>query len=214
VCEDERQDGDRRHRQRRVEREPRVHDRQHDPRARDHHRALHALDDAPADEIADRIDVVGRTRDHLARRVPVEESARICEVGVVEHPPQPCLDGDPDPGGREAAGEVDDEAQRREQDDGAEVGEEQLVVRPHDRLVDDLLDQDRDRDRERGEAERARKAEADQAALLPPERKQPTQGRPEGEIGRVDVLHRLEPTLSAVCRATSASMSSRLDTTS
>ena len=133
---------------------------------------------------------------------------------MVEHPAQPRLDGDPDPGGREAAGEVDDEAQRREHDDRAEVGEEQLVIPADDRLVDDVLDQDRDRDRERGEDERAREADADQAALLPPEREQPTQGRPEGEIGRIDVFHRLEPTLSAVCRATSASMSSRLDTTS
>ena len=77
VREDERQDRDRRHRQRRVEREPGVHDGEHDRRADDHHRALDALDDAPADEVADGVDVVRRARDHLAGRVPVEEGARI-----------------------------------------------------------------------------------------------------------------------------------------
>ena len=129
VREDERQDRDRRHRKRRVEREPRVHGGEDDRRADDHHRALDALDDAPADEVAHGVDVVRRARDHLARRVPVEEGARIREVRVVEHPAQPRLDGDPDPGGREAAAEVDDEAQRRQQDDRAEIGQQQLVVR-------------------------------------------------------------------------------------
>ena len=38
--------------------------------------------------------------------------------------------------------------------------------------------------------EREGHAEADQAALLPPEREEPAQGRPEGQIGRVDVVHR------------------------
>ena len=214
VREDERQDRDRRHRQRGVERQPRIDDREHDRRADDHHRALHALDDAPADEVADGVDVVRRARDHLAGRVPVEERARVGEVGVVEHPAQARLDRDPDPRGREAAREVDDEAQRGEQEDRAEVGQQPLVVRADDRLVDDALDQDRDRDRERGEREREREAERDQAALLPPEREKPAQGRPEGEIGRVDVLHRQRTDGSSRVHADIRQMSPRLDTTS
>ena len=35
-----------------------------------------------------------------------------------------------------------------------------------------------------------RRAERDQAPLLPPEREEPAQGRPEAEIGRIDVVHR------------------------
>ena len=214
VGEDERQDRDRRHRERGIEREPGIDRGEHDRGAGDHHRALDALDDAPADEVADGVDVVRRARDHLAGRVPVEEGARVGEVGVVEHAAKPCLDGDPDPGGREPAQEVDGEAQRSEHEDGAEVRKQPLVLRADDRLVDGPLDQDRNRDREAGEGEREGEAERNQAALLPPERQEAAQGRPEAKIGRVDVFHRLEPTLSGVCRATSASMSPRLDTTS
>ena len=103
VCEEPGQDRDRRHRERGVEREPGVHGDEHDCRARDHHRALDPLDDAPADEVADGVDVVRGPRDHLARRVPVEEGAWIGEVGVVEHPAQARLDRDPERG-REPAG--------------------------------------------------------------------------------------------------------------
>jgi hypothetical protein len=87
-------------------------------------------------------------------------------------------------------------------------------VRPVDRLVDDPLDQDRDRERERGEDERAGEAEPDQPPLLPPEREEAAQGRPEGEIGRIDVVHGLETTVSAGCKPTSSATSLRLDMTS
>ena len=65
--------------------------------------------------------------------------------------------------------------------------EQAVVVSADDRLVDNTLDQDRDRDRERREGERAGEPERDQAPLLPPEREEPAQRWPEGEIGRIDV---------------------------
>ena len=74
--EAQREHGDRRHRDRRVEREPRVHEHEHDPADDDHHQALHPLDEAPADEVADGVEVVRRAREHLAGRVPVVERAR------------------------------------------------------------------------------------------------------------------------------------------
>ena len=124
------QDRDRRHRERREERQPRVHAYEHDRRRDDHHRALDALDDAPADEVADRVDVVRRPRDHLAGRVPVEEFTRVREIGVVEQPAEACLDRDPDAGRGEPAREVDGEPQHREQEDRAEVRQQQVVVVP------------------------------------------------------------------------------------
>ena len=78
--EAQREHGDRRHRDRRVEREPRVDEHEHDRRADDHHQALRPLHEAPADEVADRVEVVGRAREHLAGRVPVVERARIAQV--------------------------------------------------------------------------------------------------------------------------------------
>ena len=193
VREEPGEDGDRRHRERREEREPRVHGQEHDSRGDDHHRALHPLDDAPADEVAHRIDVVRGARDHLAGRVPVEERARIAEVGVVEHSAQPRLDRDPDPRCREAAREVDEEAQDGEHEDRAEIREKPILLRADDRLVDHALDQDRDRDRERGVDERERQAGADQAALLPPEGEESAQGRPKGKIRWIDVVHAVLP---------------------
>ena len=92
VREEPREDGDRRHRKRREEREPRVHGGEDDPAPTIIIALCDALHDAPADEVAHRIDVVRGPRDHLAGRVPVEERARIAEVGVVEHSPQPRLD--------------------------------------------------------------------------------------------------------------------------
>ena len=110
---------------------------------------------------------------------------------MVEQPAQARLDGDPDAGGREAAREVDDEAQRGEHDDHARgTAAAGSSYGPTIASSITLLDQDGDRDRERGEGEREREAERGQAPLLPPEREEPAQGRPEGEIGRVDVLHR------------------------
>ena len=59
----------------------RLTSRQNDRGADDHHHALDALHHAPADEVADRVQVVGRARDHLPGRVPVVERAREVEVG-------------------------------------------------------------------------------------------------------------------------------------
>ena len=204
VREDPGEDGDRRHRERGEEREPRVHGEEHDSRGDDHHRALHPLDDAPADEVAHRVDVVRRARDHLSGRVPVEERTRVGEVGVVEHPAQARLDGDPDPGGCEAAREVDEEAQDGEHEDRAEVRQQPIVVRADDRLVDHALDQDRDRDRERGVDERERQTDCDQAALFPPEGEESAQGRPEGKIRWIDVVHAVLPLWRPARAATGA----------
>ena len=114
VREDVRQDRDRRHREGGEERQPRV-DREEDDRGADqHHHALDRLHDAPADEVAHRVDVVRRARDHLARRMPVVEGAREAEVRVVHHPAQPGLDRDADARRGVAAREVDAEAERRE----------------------------------------------------------------------------------------------------
>ena len=178
-----------RHRDRGDEREPRVDEQEDDRRGRDHHRALDPLDDPPADEVADGVDVVRRARDHLAGRVAVEEGARIAEVGVVEEPAQARLDGDPDPRGREPPREVDEEADDRDGDDQPEQRQEPVAMLPFDRIVDHELGQHGNRDREPGEGERARETEPDQAALLPPEGEEPPQGGADGEIGRVDGAH-------------------------
>ena len=51
--------------------------------------------------------------------------------------------------------------------------------------------------------------DSDQAALLPPEGEEPAQGRPEGKVGRIDVVHAVLPlrrparaAAGAPCRAT------------
>ena len=79
-----------------VERQPRVHAEQHDRDADDHHHARDDLHDAPADEVADRVEVVGRAREHLPGRVAVVERARVGEVRVVERRAQAVLDHDAD----------------------------------------------------------------------------------------------------------------------
>ena len=131
---------------------------------------------------------------------------------MVEHAAQPAPPRDPDPGGREAAREVDDEAQRRQHEDGAEVGQQPLVLRADDRLVDGPLDQDRDRDREAGEGERERgRARPGGAA--------PTRaGRGgAGSAGGRDRAGRRVPSAEAdaiSCSSDIEAMSLRLDTTS
>ena len=81
--------------------------------ADDHHHARADLHHAPADEVADRVEVVGRAREHLPGRVAVVERARIGEVGVVERGPQAVLDHDADARGDRAPGRVGREAQAR-----------------------------------------------------------------------------------------------------
>ena len=119
--------------------------------------------------------------------------ARIAEVGVVEHPAQARFDGDPDPRGREPAREVDEEPHQGEHEDRGEIRDQPTLLRPDDRLVDQTLDQDRDRDRERRVDERERQSGSDQAALFPPEGEESAQGRPEGKIRWIDVIHALLP---------------------
>ena len=63
VREEVGEDGDRRHRDGRRERELPVHDREHDRGADQHQHALDRLHDAPADEVAHGVDVVRRPRD-------------------------------------------------------------------------------------------------------------------------------------------------------
>ena len=102
---------DQRHREARVERQPGVDAEQHDRDADDHHHARADLHDAPADEVADRVEVVGRAREHLPGRVAVVERARIGEVGVVERGAQAVLDHDADARGDRAPRRVGREAQ-------------------------------------------------------------------------------------------------------
>ena len=108
----------------RVERQPRVHERQHDHSADDHHRALEALDDAPADEVADREEVVRRTRDDLSGRVQVVERPREAQVAGVEQLPQAGLEADADARRGVSAGEVDPETDDRDREDRNHVGPE------------------------------------------------------------------------------------------
>ncbi len=128
----------------------------------------------------------------------VVEGARIPEVRLVEHRPQPRLDRDPDPGGRVPAGEVDAEAERGDDDDRREIGDEQRAVASVDRVVDGALDEDRDEQREQREHERAGEPDRDEPILRPPEREQVPDRRPESEIRGIDVRHGV---LLAVSRA-------------
>ena len=155
------------------------------PAAHDHHQALHALHEAPADEVADRVEVVRRAREHLTGRVPVVERARIAEVRRVEQLAHPRLDADADARGRVAAGEVDEEAQSGEDDDADDVRPERARVR-HDRVVDRALHEQRDRDRDQRVTEREREAERAESPLRPPQTEQPAEGRQQAEVGRID----------------------------
>ena len=60
--------------------------------------------------------------------MPVVERARVAEVRLVEELAHPRLDPDADPRGREAAVEVDDEAQQGEPDDRGEVRRKQVLA--------------------------------------------------------------------------------------
>jgi hypothetical protein len=113
--------GDRRHRHRRIERKARVHEQQHGGRGDDHHQALHPLHEPPADEVADRIEIVRRAREHLSGRVPVVERSREAEVRRIEELAHARLDPDADARGRVSPREVDEEADRREPDDRDDV---------------------------------------------------------------------------------------------
>ncbi len=128
-----REQRDRRHRDRGEEREQRVDDQQRDRDADDHHHALHSLDEPPADEVADRVEVVRRAREHLARGVAVVERARETKVRAVEELAHPRLDPDPDPCRRVPAREVDSQPDRREDDDREEVRPERVLVRRRSR---------------------------------------------------------------------------------
>ena len=129
---------DQRQRDARVERQPRIDERENDPGSDDHHHALHPLHEPPPDEVADRVEVVRGPREHLPGRMPVVERARVAEVRLVEELAHPRLDPDADPGGRVPAVEVDDEAQEGEPADGCEIGREQVLFVGEDRLVDRL----------------------------------------------------------------------------
>ena len=183
--EAQREHRDRRHRDRGVEREPRVDDHEHDAGGDDHHQALDPLDQAPADEVADRIEVVRRTRQHLAGGVPVVERPREAEVRAVEELAHARLDPDADPRRRVAAREVDAEAQSGEADDREDVRPQRLRV-VHDRVVDRALREQRDRDRDQRVAESKRDPERPQAPLLSPEAEQPAERRQQAEVGRID----------------------------
>ena len=184
--EQPREPGDQRHREEADQRELPVHDEQHDRDADDHQHALDPLHHPPADEVADRIEVVGRTRDHLAGRVLVVERARVAEVRAVQQLAHARLGADADAGGRVAARVVRVEAERGEDQDRAEVGDQRAGLLRHDRVVDRARDQDRDRERQDRRRERADEADRDHPPLLAPEAEQPPDGGDEVEVGRVD----------------------------
>ena len=186
--EAEREHRDRRHRDGGVEREPRVDDHEHDPGADDHHHALHPLHEPPADEVADRVEVVRRAREHLAGRVPVVERARVAEVRVVEQLAHPRLDPDADPRGRVAAREVDPEAQRPRPTIARMYGQSGRVwwtiASSIARCMSSGIAIEMQRvDEREGEPDHA------QAALAPPEPEQPAERRQQAEVGRIDGVH-------------------------
>ena len=147
----------------------------------------HDLDDAPADEVADRVEVVGRAREHLPGRVAVVERARVGEVRVVEPGPQAVLDHDADARRDRPPRRVGGEAQERADDDQPEVERELRVILGDDRVVDHALHEHRDRDR-RGRSSRARTArpKATSRRSTPPLLRQMTRrsGRNSGRADR------------------------------
>ena len=181
-----RDEPDQRQRDGRVESELPVDEPEDDPGRDDHHHALHPLHEAPADEVADRIEVVRRPRQHLARGMPVVERPRVAEVRLVEQLAHPRLDPDADPGGGVTTVEVDDEAQECEPPDRGQIRRELVLLVGNDRVVDRLRDQDRDRDRDQRVGERAGQAEGSELPLLAPESEQASEGRQQAEVGRVD----------------------------
>ncbi len=176
-----REHGDRGHRDERDRGELEVDHAEDDRDPEDHHQRLDALGHAPADEVADGIEVVRRPREHLAGRVAVVERARVAEVVLVEQLAHARLDPDARPGGRIAAREVDPEADDRENDDDDEIGPERiaLTARGRDRVVDRVPDDDRDREREPRVDERAAETEQHEPLLLAPEAREPLDRGPE-----------------------------------
>ena len=151
--------------------------------AQDHHRRSgRALDDAPADEVPDRVEVVRRARDDLPRRVPVVERARAGQVGAVEQLAHRRLHPDADARGRVAAQEVDGRADGREPGDDRQLRRERAVV-VQDRAVDDARDQQRDRDRQRAVDQGVAQRDRRETALAAPD--VPEAGRRDsGRAGR------------------------------
>ena len=187
-CEPESEHGDRRHRDRGVQREACVDDDEDDACADDHHHALDPLDEAPADEVADRVQIVRRAGEHLAGRVPIVERARVAQVRAVQQLAHPRLDPDADARGRVAAEEVDEETDDAEREDAEQVRPQRLHV-ADDGAVDRPLQQDRDRRRDERVREREAEADRTHAALAPPEVQQPAERRQQAEVRRVDGIH-------------------------
>ena len=186
--EREREQEHSRHRDQRDRGELDVDEEQDDRDPEDHHQRLDPLGHAPADEVADGVEVVGRARDDLTGGVPVVERARIAQVCLVEQLAHPCLHADAGARRRVAAREVDREPDRREHDDDDEVRPQRLAVavRRRDRVVDRVPDDERDREREPGVDEGARQADEDEPFLLAPQPGEPLRRRPEAEIRRID----------------------------
>ena len=173
--EREREHEDGGHRDERDRGELHVDEEEDDRDPDDHHQRLDPLGHAPADEVADGVEVVRRARDDLAGRVPVVERARVAQIRLVEQLAHARLDADAGARGRVAPREVDAEADEREEHDRDEVRPERLAVavRGRDRVVDRVPDDDRDREREAGVDERADEPDGDEPPLLAPERASP-----------------------------------------
>ena len=186
--EGEREQADQRHRDERDRGELHVDEAEDDRDPEDHHQRLDSLSQAPADEVADRVQVVRRARNDLAGRVPVVERARVAEIRLVEQLAHPRLDADAGTCCCVPASEVDAEASEREHDDDREIGPESggVAALRVDRVVDRMPNHDRDREREARVDECAREPEDDERFLLAPETGQTLDCGPQPEIRRVD----------------------------
>ena len=155
----------------------------------DHHGALKALDDAPADEVADREEVVRRTGDDLPGRVQVVERPREAQVAGVEQLPQAGLEADAHARSGVSASEVDPETDDRDREDRNHVGPERTRVLGHDGVVDHALHQHRHGQREGRVAERAPQADEHQPPLFPPQVGEAAHGWAQGVVLGIELVH-------------------------
>ena len=147
----------------------------------------HDLHDAPADEVADRVEVVGRPREHLPGRVAVVERARIGQVRVVERGAQAVLDHDADARGDRAprrVGERSAGTRRPRSARGrarARSGSFATIELSITRWTSTGIAIP-----SAGRRERAQQADADETTLHPPLAREMARGRAEAQVRRID----------------------------
>jgi hypothetical protein len=180
-------DPDERERDRAEQRQLEVREREHDARSDHHHRALRALDQAPADEVADREEVVRRARDDLSRGVVVVEAAREAQVRAEEQLAHAGLDAHADARRRVAALEVHERADGRDRRDRGEQRPQRLLVMD-DRAVDRPGDEQRDGEREQRVDEGEDQPERAQAPLLAAHAHEPRDRVAHAQVGRIEAV--------------------------